>query len=405
MLQSTSEVGSNKIFEDDNDDDEEEHYVDVKEEDAEEKDSEVKVENRNNSGSWVHLRNLKCRSRRPLGTYDACHRNPAYCGAEHSALWELSVLVGHAHPTVALFAGNLLEGVAIKYSGDPLLDFTLVRFLDRFVFRNPKKKEKKSSVVLSKKRHYLPKGAKAMAPDSKEYANMAESAIPNDERFIFKYLTEKRRARKEAVEDDEDADSVTSEDFDAFMAGYFKEGGRQEDDLDFAGNVGELQDEDLNEGQEDDEEEESENEVDDEEEEEEEPKLEGESDQDDDLNLQNIEDVGSDEDEFDEEAFANSDNDDEEQSARPPKKKMKKTKMKKEGGGLQDLLASAEEFADLVEQAAADDLDLGGAGAVSNVKDRAGKRQLLWERDRGGGGRKKKRPQIKKGPFKGRGKK
>lgn len=32
-----------------------------------------------------------------------------------------------------------LQGESINYSGDPLEDFTLVRFLDRFAYRNPKK--------------------------------------------------------------------------------------------------------------------------------------------------------------------------------------------------------------------------------------------------------------------------
>ena len=39
---------------------------------------------------------------------------------------------------MALFANTIVEGAPIKYTGDPLQDFTLSRFLDRFVFRNPK---------------------------------------------------------------------------------------------------------------------------------------------------------------------------------------------------------------------------------------------------------------------------
>lgn len=35
------------------------------------------------------------------------------------------------------------QGGAIQYSGDPLQDFTLIRFLDRFVFRNPKQQKGK----------------------------------------------------------------------------------------------------------------------------------------------------------------------------------------------------------------------------------------------------------------------
>ena len=34
-----------------------------------------------------------------------------------------------------------LQGERVSYTGDPLQDFTLIRFLDRFVFKNPKKKE------------------------------------------------------------------------------------------------------------------------------------------------------------------------------------------------------------------------------------------------------------------------
>jgi len=36
-----------------------------------------------------------------------------------------------------------LQGERISYNGDPLTDFTLIRFLDRFVYRNPKKSKPK----------------------------------------------------------------------------------------------------------------------------------------------------------------------------------------------------------------------------------------------------------------------
>lgn len=42
------------------------------------------------------------------------------------------------------------QGGAVEYSGDPLQDFTLIRFLDRFVFRNPKQlkgKRKKHNIT------------------------------------------------------------------------------------------------------------------------------------------------------------------------------------------------------------------------------------------------------------------
>ena len=38
------------------------------------------------------------------------------------------------------FARQLLSGNYVRYTGDPLEDFTQTAFLDRFVYRNPKKK-------------------------------------------------------------------------------------------------------------------------------------------------------------------------------------------------------------------------------------------------------------------------
>ena len=40
-----------------------------------------------------------------------------------------------------------LQGESLSYSGDPLQDFTLIRFLDRFVYKNPKKVEQGESIL------------------------------------------------------------------------------------------------------------------------------------------------------------------------------------------------------------------------------------------------------------------
>ncbi|KAH3846897.1 hypothetical protein DPMN_089204 [Dreissena polymorpha] len=41
--------------------------------------------------------------------YDPYHRNPAYCHAENACMWELQGLAAHFHPTVALFARQILQ--------------------------------------------------------------------------------------------------------------------------------------------------------------------------------------------------------------------------------------------------------------------------------------------------------
>ena len=53
--------------------------------------------------------------------------------------WEMCLAVHHYHPTVQAFAHNFGE---IDYKGDPLRDFTLATFLDKFAYRNPKSSEK-----------------------------------------------------------------------------------------------------------------------------------------------------------------------------------------------------------------------------------------------------------------------
>lgn len=67
------------------------------------------------SASWVHFDNLK--GGKQLNTYDPFSRNPLYCGAENTSLWELKKLSEHFHPSVALFAKTILQGNYIEYSG------------------------------------------------------------------------------------------------------------------------------------------------------------------------------------------------------------------------------------------------------------------------------------------------
>merc|ERR1719414_1017827 len=144
-------------------------------------------------------------------------------------------MTSHFHPSVSHFANSILEGSDIKYNGDPLQDFTTMRFLDRFVFRNPKKTDlTKGTSVFNKRNQYRPKGIKSLAPDSKEYLSKDLEQIPIDERFIYKYLKEKRS--KDTEEAESDAESVNSEEFNEVL----KEG-MDPVDLDFAANIDETE--------------------------------------------------------------------------------------------------------------------------------------------------------------------
>ena len=74
--------------------------------------------------------------------YDAIKREPKYANAEREPLWELVTLARHCHPTVAMWAQELLKGELLEYEGDPLLDFGLTNFLDRISYKMPKNEDK-----------------------------------------------------------------------------------------------------------------------------------------------------------------------------------------------------------------------------------------------------------------------
>ena len=84
------------------DDDEEENFRDVVPED--EQPLQIVPE----ASSWDHKSLNKSRENF-THQYDLFKRNPLYCGSDSTCLHELLLLKNHAHPTVALFAQNLLE--------------------------------------------------------------------------------------------------------------------------------------------------------------------------------------------------------------------------------------------------------------------------------------------------------
>jgi len=80
--------------------------------------------------------------------YDMRKRDPQYCHADRSCLWELLPLGSHAHPSVAAMARTLLAGALVTYDGDPLRDLTLGTFLDKFVRKNPKSEKAKGDSAM-----------------------------------------------------------------------------------------------------------------------------------------------------------------------------------------------------------------------------------------------------------------
>lgn len=105
-----------------NEEDEEEHFADVPEEGDEHPAATQDVLPKLNT---VH--------------YDARKRDPEHAHAERSCLWDLLPFLQHFHPSVALFAEALLFEKKMPPKPDPA-HYTLMHFLDRFVYRTARSK-------------------------------------------------------------------------------------------------------------------------------------------------------------------------------------------------------------------------------------------------------------------------
>lgn len=114
-------------------------------------------------------------------TYDAYKRSAAFCGAEYSIYYELALLSRNFHPTVQLFVENILKSSNISYFGDPLRDFSLTQFLDRFSFKNPKKE----TVAEIQKKSMNNRGYQAKGSRGQSVHLLTEKNCTEDEKFIF----------------------------------------------------------------------------------------------------------------------------------------------------------------------------------------------------------------------------
>lgn len=207
------------------------------------------------TSSWYHFKapqiitepqiSQVVKEREIKNCYDYTARNPRFSGGEHAILAELVSLSRHYHPTVATFASRIIAGKSIYYDGNPLADFTLLHFLDRFSFKNPKKprqdqgqeNEELFRSVGTSRKHYVPKGLKGMSVVSEEYLRHEEKQIPLDEVFLYKYLKQRpKQKNKEHNNSDEDGfsdvESVNSEDFNELLDGMM--GSKKKKKYDFS---------------------------------------------------------------------------------------------------------------------------------------------------------------------------
>lgn len=414
-----------KIYEsDDSDDDGNEQFKDI----VVDKDGNV-IENEKSSSSpvkqkaassWVHTthneaQKLDSSNQEKAPTkYDPFKRSAAFSGAEFSMYYELVLMSRYFHPTVQVFVQDILKGHKFKYYGDPLKDFSLAHFLERFSFKNPKKvnvKEEKSAF----NRSYQPKGSRGQSVYS-----LTEQSCTEDERFIFDFIQKKREIKeanvkasmeKERDEDDDDVESVDDDEFDEYLdtLGAKADFDASEKDFDYMSELqndmsqlkppskGEKKKSKADEGSDED----SMDDWDDDDDEEfgsdDEDELEGGGDDDDDDDGTD-QSIDGDEEEGDDEM--NSSESDNAEEDKP--KKFKKSKEKK---GFDNLFVAVDDFSDMIEKNASS--KHGTLGEIFN-KDKSSQKQLDWEQKRhnrreGGGAKgksfKRKNLSFAKKPF------
>jgi ribosome biogenesis protein MAK21 len=177
--------------------------------------------------------------------YDSRKRDPLFAQAEESSLWELSPLLSHYHPTVQLYAENLLNTKPNTAKPDLALH-SIKHFLDRFVYRNPKTKSAPrgssimqplpgtdTSLVLGIRGH----AKTEVAVNSEDWWRQQIDRIKPDEIFFHKYFVAKEEGEVKALgkkrkREAEDTEMDEDEIWEALVRSSKEEGGLGDVDVD-----------------------------------------------------------------------------------------------------------------------------------------------------------------------------
>lgn len=213
----------NDLFDNEDDEDEEHFRDDDKEdpnEDTSENDSKSTLdlnEQKQSKSSWVFKKvNL---ANQVNSVYEPLHRNPLYSNADISVPYELLTLRNHYHPTICLFTEKLMNKEAIDYDGDALYDFNTKSFLDKFVYKNPKKISKQQNNQAREKSRFereINYRKNKLLINTPSYISENENKIPIEERFIYTFLKNKTKYENNIEED------ITDADFEQFVLNKFE---------------------------------------------------------------------------------------------------------------------------------------------------------------------------------------
>jgi len=154
--------------------------------------------------------------------YDVSKRDPRYAHAESSCVWEFAELAQHYHPTVQVFAHSISSGRPLNYRGDPLVDHSLVAFLDRFVDKKPKNREGGTLSVHAGRSRMAVEAQHVSGP---ELAARSAVSVPVSDVFFRRYFVQKEERLRSleqgrGAEEDQGGDSSEEDsEADAFAEG------------------------------------------------------------------------------------------------------------------------------------------------------------------------------------------
>ena len=178
---------------------------------------------------------LDFRSQVPLEAL-MVHRKPVNVDdsrneSDLSPLWEMSLLYHHHHPSVANFAAKL---GGLDYRGDPLKDFALPPFLDKFAYRNPKSTVRIENKLDQARKSIAARHSDAMAMAERERALpvndpsfLEKKDVPVQDKFFHHFFSERAKRnqgvtdrsapKKDAVDmEDVEVDIMDSKDFTSY---------------------------------------------------------------------------------------------------------------------------------------------------------------------------------------------
>eukprot|EP00941_MAST-03F_sp_MAST-3F-sp1_P001892 g1892.t1 len=124
--------------------------------------------------------------------YDPKNRDPRFSNSDKTSLWEIALYKTHFHPSVVSFATQLISEGKVRYAGDPLLDFSLMKFLDRYSFKQPKTRKIRKGDSERQPSHTQAQREMALRAPVNSEKFLHSKNVRADEVFFQTYFMKKR---------------------------------------------------------------------------------------------------------------------------------------------------------------------------------------------------------------------